>query len=132
MKRRIFISNLTLGSVAGVVLYPKGLQAWNSQGGAAAEKLGRISISTWTFHNYFKSTREPEFKLMGDMLKLLDFPKMIADRYKVHNLEMCAPHFDSTETGYLKDLKARLAAVNCSVCGASDAREIRGPFRPCR
>jgi len=28
---------------------------------------------------------------------LLDFPEMIADRYKVHNLEFCAPHFASTE-----------------------------------
>jgi sugar phosphate isomerase/epimerase len=115
MKRRYFISNLTLGSIAGMVLYPKGLQAWNSGGSAAADKLGRISISTWTFHNYFKSTREPEFKLPGDMLKLLDFPKMVADKYKVHNLEMCAPHFDSTGTGYLKDLKARLAEVGSKV-----------------
>ncbi len=115
MKRRYFISNLTLGSIAGMVLYPKGLQAWNSGGSAAADKLGRISISTWTFHNYFTSTREPEFKLPGETLKLLDFPKMIVDRYKVHNLEMCAPHFDSTETGYLKDLKGRLAEVNSKV-----------------
>ncbi|HVN77679.1 MAG TPA: TIM barrel protein [Terriglobia bacterium] len=115
MKRRYFISNLTLGSIAGMVLYPKGLQAWNSGGSAAADKLGRISISTWTFHNYFTSTREPEFKLPGEMLKLLDFPKMISDKYKVHNLELCAPHFDSTGSAYLTDLKARLAEVGSKV-----------------
>lgn len=42
------------------------------------------------------------------MLALLDFPEMIADRYKVHNLEFVAPHFASTEPSYLEELKGRL------------------------
>jgi len=115
MRRRDFISNLALGSVAGMILYPEGLEAQDTKGAAVADKLGRISISTWSFHNYFKATREPEFKLQGDMLKLPDFPKMIVDRYKLHNLEMCAPHFDSTSTAYLRDLKARLTEVGSKV-----------------
>jgi sugar phosphate isomerase/epimerase len=115
MKRRDFITSLTLGPVAGMILDRNGLQAWSSTQSAAADKLGRIAISTWTFHNYFASTREPKFKLPGDMLKLLDFPKMIANKYKVHNLEICAPHFDSTETGYLRTLKARLEEAGSKV-----------------
>ena len=51
----------------------------------------RISISTWSLHNYFQATRAKDCTLPGNMLALLDFPEMIADRYKVHNLEFCAP-----------------------------------------
>ncbi len=115
MKRRDFISSMTLGPITGLFLYRDVLQAGGSAGPAPADKLSRIVVSTWTFHNYFTATREPEFKLPGDMLKLLDFPRMVVDRYKVHNLEICAPHFDSTESGYLKTLKARLDEVGSKV-----------------
>jgi hypothetical protein len=33
---------------------------------------------------------------------------MIADRYRVHNLEVVAPHFASTEPSYVRDFKSRL------------------------
>ena len=77
------------------------------------DKRSRISISTWSLHNYFQSTREKEFTLPGNMLALLDFPEMIADRYQVHNLEFCAPHFASTE----KRSEERRVGKECrSVC----------------
>src|SRR5208283_758931 len=79
------------------------------------DKRDRISISTWSLHNYFQSTREKEFTLPGNMLALLDFPEMIADRYKVHNLEFCAPHFTSTEKAYLQELKSRLVRAHSQV-----------------
>jgi sugar phosphate isomerase/epimerase len=71
-------------------------------------KLDRISISTWSFHNYFQATREKDFNLPGPMLALLDFPEMIADRYNVHHLEFCAPHFASLELAYLQELRSSL------------------------
>jgi len=76
------------------------------------DKRQRIAISTWSFHNYFQATREKEFDLPGTMLALLDFPEMIADKYKVHHLEFCAPHFASTEPTYLQELKSRLARAH--------------------
>jgi sugar phosphate isomerase/epimerase len=79
------------------------------------DKRNRISISTWSLHNYFQSTREKEFTLPGNMLALLDFPEMIADRYKVHNLEFCAPHFASTEKTYLAEVKSRLVRAHSRV-----------------
>jgi hypothetical protein len=115
MKRRDFIASMTLAPVAGMILGRDDLQAGGSARPAANDKLNRIAISTWTFHNYFKATREPEFKLPGDMLKLLDFPKMIASKYKVNHLEICAPHFDSTEMGYLKTLQTNLAEAGSQV-----------------
>ena len=79
------------------------------------DKRNRISISTWSLHNYFQSTREKEFTLPGNMLALIDFPEMIADRYKVHNLEFCAPHFASTEKTYLQEVKGRLTQAHSRV-----------------
>jgi sugar phosphate isomerase/epimerase len=71
-------------------------------------KLDRISISTWSLHNYFQTTREKEFDLPGPMLALLDFPEMIVDRYKVHHFEFCSPHFASLELAYLQELRSAL------------------------
>jgi sugar phosphate isomerase/epimerase len=80
-----------------------------------SDKRYRISISTWSLHNYFQATRDKDFALPGNMLALLDFPEMIADRYKVHNLEFCAPHFASTERTYLQELKRRLVRARSHV-----------------
>ena len=75
-------------------------------------KRNRISISTWSFHNYFQTTRDKHFALPGNMLALLDFPEMLAARYNIHNMEFCAPHFASTDKAYLQELKSRLAKVH--------------------
>ena len=37
---------------------------------------------------------------------------MIADRYKVHNLEFVAPHFTSKELTYIRELKLKLQAAH--------------------
>ena len=115
MRRRDFISSMALGSAAGAVLSGAGSHAWSAKPSADAGKLRRICISTWSFHNYFASTREPEFKLPGEMLRLVNFPKLMAEKYKVHNIEICVPHFESAETGYLNVVKARLAEASCKV-----------------
>jgi sugar phosphate isomerase/epimerase len=60
------------------------------------------------------------------MLALLDFPEMIADRYKIHNLELCAPHFASTEKTYLQELKSRLVRTHSHVVNMPvDIQEFR-------
>jgi sugar phosphate isomerase/epimerase len=76
------------------------------------DKRARIAISSWSFHNYFQSTREREFNLPGSMLVLLDFPEVMVDRYKVHNFEFVAPHFASTEATYLAELKKHLVTTH--------------------
>ena len=109
MIRRDFFTRFA-GSASALAL---GSELWGQtkRRPAHVEKPGkrnRISISTWSLHNYFQATRENDFTLAGDMLALLEFPEMIADRYKVHNLEFCAPHFASTEKAYLAEIKTRL------------------------
>jgi len=109
MNRRDFLTRTT--GVAGASALGSELLGQTKHRPAAVhafDKRSRISISTWSLHNYFQATREEDFTLPGDMLALLEFPEMIADRYKVHNLEFCAPHFASTEKAYLLEVKSRL------------------------
>jgi sugar phosphate isomerase/epimerase len=68
----------------------------------------RIGVSSWSFHNYFPQTRSEDFPGPKETLALLDFPTMIADRYKVHHLEIVAPHFASTEPAYVDELRRQL------------------------
>jgi len=78
-------------------------------------KLERISISTWSLHNYFRVTRREDFSLPGPMLSLLDFPALIADRYNVRHFEFCAVHFASTEPAYLREVKYALVHTRSTV-----------------
>ena len=68
----------------------------------------RIGVSTWSFHNYFPSTQSQDYHGPDDTFALLDFPEMIADRYKIHHLEFVAPHFASTNPVYLDELRNKL------------------------
>ena len=69
----------------------------------------RIGISTWSFHNFFIATRDDNAPpLTGKPWDLLDYPEMIADHYHIHEMEMVAPHFASTEPSYIKEVKSHL------------------------
>src|SRR3954465_7427312 len=67
--------------------------------------LDRICVSTWSFHTLFESGR----------MQALDFPELVADRYGVHNLEIVAPHFASTEPSYFRDFQRSLARAKSRV-----------------
>ena len=74
------------------------------------QKLDRIGISTWSFHNLFTATHDKDAPpISGKPMDARDFPDMIADRYHVHEMEIVAPHI-SPEPSYIRDLKARLTA----------------------
>jgi hypothetical protein len=111
MIRRDFLTRLAGGAAAAGLLrggsalaQPTVLRAPT----ANATKIERISISTWSLHNYFQSTRDNEFKLPGPMLALLDFPELIVDKYKVHHFEFCTTHFASSDPSYLREIMSRL------------------------
>ncbi len=72
------------------------------------QKLARIGVSTWSFHNLFTATHDKDAPpISGTPMDARDFPDMIADRYHVHEMEIVAPHI-SPEPSYIRDLKARL------------------------
>ncbi|MCL5005955.1 MAG: sugar phosphate isomerase/epimerase [Acidobacteria bacterium] len=70
--------------------------------------LGRIGVSSRSFHNYFYSQQEENYQEPHEMLALLDFPEMIADRYRIHRLEFATPHFGSTEPAYIQELRTQM------------------------
>ncbi len=119
MIRRDFLARLASGAAAAGLLRGGSLLAQakpkQAPGGGAAAKFNRISISTWSLHNYFQSTREKEFNLPGPMLALLDFPELIVNKYKVHHFEFCSTHFASTEPSYLEEIKRRLLRTRSTV-----------------
>jgi sugar phosphate isomerase/epimerase len=118
MIRREFLTRLAGGTIVAGALHSGDFLRATAGGSVPqsdSDKLRRIGISTWSLHNYFASTREEDFKLPGKMLNLLEVPQMLADRYKVHNIEICAPHFASLEPSYLGDLKKRLAESHTRV-----------------
>jgi sugar phosphate isomerase/epimerase len=82
---------------------------------SASAKLERISISTWSLHNYFRATRRSDFNLPGPMLALLDFPEMVVDKYQVHHFEFCTPHFASTEPAYLREIRYALVRTRSTI-----------------
>src|SRR3989442_7447749 len=113
MKRRDFLASLVGGAAGAGLPWDEclALQRKRSRGRATRppnDKRSRIGISTWSFHNLFPKTRDQDAAATGKNLVLMDFPEMIADRYKVHNLEFVAPHFASTEPAYLQELKGKL------------------------
>ncbi len=88
--------------------------------------LERIGVSSWSFHNYFLRTQESAYQGSQDTMALLDFPEMIADRYKIHNLEFIAPHFGSTEPAYFQELRMRLIRTHSRLMNiAVDIEDLR-------
>jgi sugar phosphate isomerase/epimerase len=115
MKRRDFLASVLGGTLAGsstAVFAQSRSHNTAHHASPAPNKLDRVGISSWSFHNYFQGTRESSASPPAGRLALLDFPQMIADRYKVHNLEFVAPHFASSEAAYLQELKENLARAH--------------------
>ena len=69
-------------------------------------KLDRISIMSLCFNSVIKSPARPDDPKRT--LDILDFPQMVADRYRVHHVELQHSHFPSTEPEYLAEFKNRL------------------------
>ena len=109
MRRREFMTRVGAGTAA--VLAGTGIRGARAQ----ADRRNRVAVSTWSLHNFFESTREKEFNLPGRMITLLEFPEMVADRYKLHNIEACVPHFASADAAYLKEVKAKLAKAKTQI-----------------
>ena len=72
------------------------------------EKLKRIGICSWSHHNYFARTRDKNFAGTGKTIDLREYPLMMARQFHIHNFELCSTHFDSTDAGYLNDLKTAI------------------------
>jgi sugar phosphate isomerase/epimerase len=130
MLRRDFLARIAAGAASAGLGHRGDPFALTTQARAAAgasAKLERISISTWSLHNYFRATRRKDFNLPGPMVALLDFPELIADTYHVRHFEFCATHFSSVEPAYLQEIKYALERTRSTIVNMPlDIREC-GP-----
>ncbi len=108
MNRRRFLRSSACGFVAAGLDARVSPARFPAGGGKSSpvEKMERIGVCSWSLHDYFPKTRSKNFKWPGKMLDLREYPELIADKYHVHNFELCNTHFESTEPSYLRDLKA--------------------------
>jgi len=128
MKRREFMGYLAGGLAAATLNGKEGLLLGRSRRFSRPAYLlsQRIGVSSWSFHNYFPSTRGSDYRGPDETFALLDFPKMIADRYKIHHLELVASHFASTKPAYLDELRSQLVRAHSYLVNLPiDAREMR-------
>ena len=119
MLRRDFLTRLATGAAGARLLHAADRRSRPVQKHApanpATSKLDRIAISTWSLHNYFRSTRQEGFDLPGPMLALLDFPELITNKYQVRHFEFCTTHFASTDAAYLQEIKYRLIHTRSTI-----------------
>jgi sugar phosphate isomerase/epimerase len=107
MNRRKFVQNTAAGALAaGLGAKLDWARAREGGESSGTQKLQRIGVCSWSLHAYFPQTRPQNFKWPGKMLDLREYPELIADKYHLHNFELCNTHFGSTEQSYIKDLKA--------------------------
>jgi len=114
VKRRAFVRDAAAGTLAAAVASRFGAtRAAGEEAKDAPGKLGRVAVTTWSLHAFFPQTKEKD--VTGETLDLRRFPELVADRYHVHNLELCSTHFESTDASYLRDLKAALTRAHARV-----------------
>ncbi|MGA2983562.1 MAG: TIM barrel protein [Terriglobia bacterium] len=117
MNRRTFIGNTGAGLLAAGLAshFPWARAAGDEAKGSGADKLRRVAVTTWSLHAFFPQTKEVGEKVQGETLDLRKFPELIADKYHVHNLELCSVHFESTEPSYLNEVKESLKKAHARV-----------------
>lgn len=127
MLRREFIARLAGGLAAGSLADPAGLLAARTRHVSRPYYLlERMGVSSQSFHNYFYSRQAESGGEPHDMLALLDFPEMVADRYKIHHLEFASPHFGSMDPTYIQALRMQLIRAGSQLVNiAVDIEELR-------
>jgi sugar phosphate isomerase/epimerase len=104
MKRREFLINAAALAGAGVVAG----KGWGQPLVRAQQsKLDRVSIMAWSFDQIIKRGDEDATN-PKKTLDIMELPKMYADRYGVHNIEMQQVHFSTTENDYFRAFKAKV------------------------
>jgi sugar phosphate isomerase/epimerase len=91
----------------------------------AASSADRVGMGTVIFRNRFEQTRPKTGIAIDDPLTLLDVPAYYQRRFGIRNLEFWSHHFESLESPYLTELRARMRAagselINVQVDGAYD------------
>jgi Xylose isomerase-like TIM barrel len=91
----------------------------------APSPLDRVCVSSKSFNSYFEVVPDGGVTSPSERLVLLDFARMVADRYKIHNLEFAASQFASLDPVYEQALRTNLAAARSRLINiAVDVKEV--------
>jgi len=91
----------------------------------AARSADRVGMGTVIFRDRFEQTKPEAVTVLGNPVTLLEVPEYYRERFAIRNLEFWSRHFESLETTYLKELRARVKAagarlINVQVDAAYD------------
>jgi sugar phosphate isomerase/epimerase len=75
----------------------------------------RLAVASWSFRDYLDTPENRAKKTPGNLMDLKQFPAMVADRYKVHNVELLGQHMPSTSPAYVKELRAAVQRAGSHV-----------------
>ena len=77
--------------------------------------IDRLAVASYPFRASIDTprtrARNPEAKLMD----VKEFPALVAERFKLHNVELLSDHIRSTEPGYLEQLRAAVKAAGSHI-----------------
>jgi sugar phosphate isomerase/epimerase len=106
MHRRTFLiraGGMTLSIAAGSAAF------------ATTVPPDRVGMGTVTFRDRFEQTRPKSLAKIENPLTLLEVPAYYRQRFNVRNLEFWSHHFESLETAYLEQLRARVKAADAEL-----------------
>jgi sugar phosphate isomerase/epimerase len=106
MHRRTFLiraGGMTLSIAAGSAAF------------ATTVPPDRVGMGTVTFRDRFEQTRPKGLAKIENPLTLLEVPAYYRERFNVRNLEFWSHHFESLETAYLEQLRARVKAADAEL-----------------
>jgi sugar phosphate isomerase/epimerase len=67
------------------------------------EPRERLAVASYPFRDSIENPRKPGSGLTR--MTLAQFPAMVAERFKIRNVELLGDHFASTDAGYVQDLR---------------------------
>jgi hypothetical protein len=107
MKRREFLAGLA-AAAAGPLVFGRRATAQ-----ATEARLARLAIMSLSFSSVLKTPGAADSP--ARTVDVMDIGQMYADRYGIHFVELQHAYLPSTEPGWLKDFRARLARTKSRV-----------------
>jgi sugar phosphate isomerase/epimerase len=89
----------------------------------------RLAVASWSFRDHLDITENRAKSKHGPLMDLKQFPAMVADRYKIHNVEILGQHMPSTTPAYLKELRAAVQKAGSRVVDLPAGGEA-SPYDP--
>lgn len=104
MDRRSFLKKLSAA--------PALAEAGRALAAAQRDPMERIGVTTWSVHNFFPKTRYGKLPPGTPTIRLPDFFALAAATWGVRNFELVNAHFESSDYGYLADVKQAVKQQN--------------------